>query len=153
MTNEQIIEALKAWVAVVIPDVAGKVYIAPPASKDLGLPDCVLALLAEEPVLDGEQFPYLAGIQQVEGYTLRFGLSFMVQVPSNDVGGEATADRAVRAYAEALKMALRSDDAALGDRELLGRAPAFDYDPPFVQYQDGTRGREMTCALAVAQLL
>lgn len=152
MTNEQIIDALAVWIGTTVPDVAGKVYKAPPASKDLGLPDCIVGLLSEDPDLDDAQFPALAAIQQVEGYTLRFGLSFMVQVAAG-VEGELAADQLVRGYAEAVKRAVRADDAALGARELIGRGPSFDYDPPFVQYQDGTRGREMTCQLAVAQLL
>ena len=152
MTNEQIIDALAGWVAATVPDVDGKVYKAPPAEKDLGLPDCIVALLVEDPTLDDAQFPMLAGVQQIDGYTLRFGLSFMVQVEPG-MAGELAADQLVRSYAEAIKRAVRADDAALGQRELIGVGPSFDYDPPFVQYQDGTRGREMTCQLAVAQLL
>lgn len=151
MTNTEIMEALRGWVGQVVPDVAGKVYTAPPANKDLGLPDCAIVLVAEEPGLDPEQFPWVQ-LQQVGGYTLRLALSFMVEVGLG-VAAEEAADLRVRGYAEAIKRRCHDESQTLGPREIVGRAPTFGYEPPFVEYEDGTRGREMTVTLAVAQLL
>lgn len=155
MTNEEIIAALGSWIEGAIPEVAGHVYTAAPASKDLGLPDCALVLIREAPDLDEQQFPWAAVMQQIDGYTLTVVCSFMVEVGA-DVAGEQAADAAVRSIAERVKRACRGENIGLSAEPqgaVVGVAPTFDYDPPYVEYQDGTRGREMSATLSVAQLL
>lgn len=151
MTNEEIMQALIAWVPTVVPEVDGHVYDRTPTEKELALPDAMVQLLHES-IQDGggAQFPWLQ-IQQAEVRILDFGISFTADA-GNSGAEESAADAALRAIAQKLLDACRSGS-ALGSHELIGVRPSFDYAPPFVVYEDGTRGRELTANVSVAQLL
>jgi hypothetical protein len=79
-------------------------------------------------------------------YTMQ--LSFMV-----DNGDPQAAARLLRDLSDRLL------DAALDDGTLGGRVPfvspsiSFDFSTPYVEYEDGTFGREMTMSLSVGGLV
>ena len=82
----------------------------------------------------------------VEGYDLE--LAFMVD--NQDPEAAATS---LRSYRDLLSAAVRATP------DLGGRVPfrspfvSFDFTPPFVEYEDGTTGREMTMQLTVGDLV
>lgn len=151
MTNEEIINATLEWVAAVIPAVAGSTYNHVPPGKGKALPDVVGDLGEEAIVREHDEF-LLGGLQQVALRVFRLGYSFMVEAGTTAAQAQ-TAAETLRAYAELLI------GSALADHTLGGRVPfaspflEFDYTSPFVEYEDGTRGREMNMQLTVAEPL
>lgn len=153
MTSEQIIDATVAWVEQAIPALAGKVYEHTPSVKQFALPDCNLILTDNIVQRDGgDDFPFLR-LQQFEVDVYQFGASFVVAAGTTDAEEQA-AEVTLRTFGDAIKTATRSGLAIDAPEPLVpGVRPRFQYQPLFVRYEDGTRGREMTAQLSVAQLL
>lgn len=147
MSNEEAIEALLEWVEATVTDVAGKTYKHEPASKTADLPDCVAVLEREGITLDDPEFPIFQ-MQQVVFRRFDLALSFMVEAGVDPDAAEA-AQVTLRSYAEALTLGVLADE-TLGAR-VPAASPAveFDYTPPFLRYDDGTIGRNMTMSIAI----
>lgn len=158
MTNTEVVQAVLAWVR----DRTGieSTYDYAPGGKEKPLPDVVAELSTEEVVRNDERFPY-STIQQVWLRAYSIGLSIMVEQgsnstdPSDQDAAQAAAQTQLRQFGQQIVTGL-VEDPTMGGR--LGQGVAsplvsIDYTPPFVEYEDGTRGREMTVQLAVADLL
>lgn len=148
MDSEAAVTALVAWVPTVIPEVAGRVYDHVPAAKPLGLPDVVIesARTGIEPGGSG-RFAFWQ-LQQAVIYFVEASVSVMV-----DNDDTALAARLLRSMEARL---LRSvlEDTTLGQRvPFTSPLVEFDFTGPYVEYEDGTRGREMTMTLAVGDLV
>jgi hypothetical protein len=148
MTHE-IIAALLDWVVGRLPEVAGHTYPYPPAGKPLGLPDCAAVVDSTTVVGAHDQFPYWQ-LQQADLRVWTVGLSFMVDAGMNETD-ERAAQHTLYRFADVLVAAARAPDAALDGGALIGVRPTFRFDPPFVEYEDGTRGRQATAAFVVAE--
>jgi hypothetical protein len=143
MTAEQAVDALLAWVDDTLPDIIGT-YDHVPAFKNQSLPDCVCEMLVIESTPESPDFPMNA-IEQVHLLIYRCALSFMV-----DNATPASAAATLRSFADTLGAEVLKD-ATLGDRvEMASSNFTFDFVPALVQYEDGTRGRELTMNIAVA---
>jgi hypothetical protein len=136
-------EAVKDWALATIPELRGG-YAFVPAGKTEGLPDVVVAHGTIEVVFeDRQRFP-TSGLQQTVFAVHSLGLSIMV-----DNADEAASSVFLLGVCDALAASL------LGDVTLDGRVPicspimTFDLTRPYVQYQDGTEGREMTMDMFV----
>lgn len=146
MNSHEIVTGTGEWLTEVLPELQA-VYPYSPLTKSNGLPDAVIEIEASGLRVSDEDFP-LRGIQQrlIERWDL--GISFMVL--NEDAEGAATM---LRDFQD------RCLSEVLSDSTLRGRVPfvspfvTFDYTPPFVEYADGTRGREMTMSLSVGQLV
>ena len=143
MTADEVIEAVVAWALEAVPELVGS-YAFAPAGKTEGLPDVVADHATIEYVLDDDRrFPWLS-LQQTVIAVHSIGLSFMV---SNEQ--EAAAAATLRGYSDALAASLLADGTLGGRVPMASPLMTFDFTRPFVEYQDGTRGREVTMELAV----
>lgn len=148
MNTNDLSDALLAWaLAVVEPDLAAG-YVYTPASKPDPMPDVIVDLMrsfVQEG--GGDAFP-MWQLQQrmVEGYDYEFTFTVDNQDPQ-------TAAQELRNFRD------RFAQAVLRSPTLDGRVPfrspfvSFDFGQPFVEYEDGTTGREMTMTLTVGDLV
>ncbi len=152
MTNEQAVQAVLAWVTATLPALEGSYDYSPPG-KTQALPDVIADLVHEGIVRTDEDFTVLTRVQQIEALRVfTVGVSIMAEAGETDVTAHAATVQ-LRGFAQALL------DAVLADHTLGGRVPfaapfmSFDYAPPFVEYEDGTRGREIRAEVKVAEPL
>lgn len=141
--SEAVVVALGAWARAVIPELVQHYEFEPVEKTEL--PDVVIVLDDSVVELGDATFP-LHAIQQrvIQRYDLT--LSFMVD---NSEPEEAAQE--LRAYADLLRAELLKDG-TLGQRvPVASPFVTFDYTPPFAVYPDGTRGREMTMTISVAE--
>lgn len=144
--------AVTAWAREVLPELAeGRSWL---TAQKTALPD-VVADVAEKRIVRGDdRFPY-PSIQQTELRVFECDLAFMVE--SENAAPDDEADRAeteqLRDFGARLETAIH-DDATLGGRvQMASPLAVFNYRLPFVEYGDGTRGRQMTLNLLVAELI
>lgn len=150
MDANQIAEALVEWALATCPNLEGS-YDHDPESKTQPLPD-VAAVIGGEG--DGPSDPSLGleisdfGLQQATLHTARASLILMV-----DPGDGDEATEQLQGFVGALAASLRAD------RTLGGRVPAAapvwtaSYEPPFVEFDDSTKGRVATFSLVIAELI
>ena len=161
MTEQEVAEAMADWLTELLSDTAlgngsGLKAAYPYISAEKGaLPD-VMADVREKRVGLGAEEPFfpLRQLQQTMIHAFECELSFLVETGN---GPAAAADETalLRLYGATIEAAV-IDDASLGER--LGDAfcspiMRFNYDSPFIQYADGTRGRQMVATLAVGELI
>jgi len=143
LTHDQVVVKLLDWARVTLPTLQGG-YSYVPAAKTANLPDVVCEVNTSLVTDSDPDFPW-EDIQQTWIMVYRCQLSFMV-----DNGDPKAAAEQLRGFADALRVE------ALKDRTLGSRVPArsarfsFTWSPPFVEYEDGTKGREMSLELAIA---
>lgn len=146
MTQNEIVLAVLAWVEQTCPEIQGA-YDYAPSGKAQGLPDCVAEITDTALGYSSPLFPKLQ-IEQALLMVYTMQLSFMV-----DNGDPEAAAHLLRDLSDRLL------DAALDDGTLGGRVPfisptiSFDFSTPYVEYEDGTFGREMTMSLSVGGLV
>jgi hypothetical protein len=146
----EVADALVEWATETCPTFKGS-YDHDPDAKTQPLPD-VAAFVANES--EGASDPTLGleiadfGIQQANLHTLRATLLLMVEP---DDAGAATEQ--LQGFVRDLAASVRAD------RTLGGRVPATSpfwqasYEPPFVEFDDGTKGRAATFSLVIAELI
>lgn len=147
MDTHALCQSMVEWAMEKVPALASG-YNYSPAAKEQPAPDVTCELNRTFVQLAGEElFPFWQLQQRmVEGFELEF--SFMVE----NLDPEAAAE-ALRGYRDLLREAVM-ESASLGGRVPF-RSPfvSFDFTPPFVEYEDGTTGREMTMTLTVGDLV
>lgn len=148
MNEEQVAEAVKNWALETCPDlVQGYHWL---SAQKGALPDVMVTVDEKAIVQTHPAFPY-AVLEQVDLRVFEVFVAFMAE---ND-GGPSEADRLetfqLREFGRLIEEALHAD-ATLGDRVPMASPFAtFDYRLPFVEYPDGTRGRQMTVTMYVAE--
>lgn len=142
MTTEQVAAQVLAWTREVLPALEDG-YDHVVSSKDM-LPDVVVDLVGTRIELADNDYPYI-DLQQTMIVRHDLQLSFMV-----DNAVPETASAQLRGFADALVLSVLQDGTLGGRVPFVSPYVNFDYTPPFVQYADGTEGREMTMALSVA---
>lgn len=147
MTEQEAAVALTAFVEEKIPALAATY---PYNTLEKGeLPDAMVEVLNKRITRDDPAFPY-AQLQQVYLKVFQCGVSFLVDA---DSGTDAQQTELLRGFGATL------EDEATGDATLGGRVQfcsplmTFDYDTPFIQYQDGTRGRQMVWSVALGEVI
>lgn len=147
MDTQDLCENVAAW-ALETASAIETSYTFTPASKPEAMPDVVVELARTfVQATGGDQFPFYS-LQEVmvEGYDLEIA----VMVDNRDPEAAAESLRGIR---DLLCAAVRLQP------NLNGRVPfrspfvRFDFTPPFVEYEDGTTGREMTMALTVGDIV
>lgn len=146
MTAAEVAAAVKAWITETLPELTATYHFIPSA-KNAGLPDAVVDVAEQRDGLDFEEFPW----RQLQNAPVRkWNVEVSVMVDNSDP--EAAAD-------QLHDMADRLSGSLLSGGNLGGRVPfaspfsTFDFTNPFVEWDDGTRGREMTMTMAVGELL
>jgi len=147
MDTNALTTAIIEWAQETVPELeAGYTYA--PAAKPEPMPDVVATLVRTFVQMGGEEVFPLWQLQQrlVEGY--EYALSFTVDNQDPSLAAEQ-----LRGFRDALVLAVITQP-TLNDRVPF-RSPfaSFDFDPAFVEYEDGTTGREMTMTLTVGDLL
>jgi hypothetical protein len=145
VTSDEIVNGVGDWLTDLHPELM-RYYAFSPTSKG-DLPDVVIEIEGAGVRFGDETFPIRA-IQQA--LIERWDLTASFMVLNEDPEGAASL---LRTFAD------RCVTDVLSDSTLRGRVPfvspfvTFDYTPPFVEYADGTRGREMSMTLSVGQLV
>jgi hypothetical protein len=150
--SETIAEKLVEWARAVLPELQGG-YTYSIGQKDQGLPDVVADVEEIEVTLQDSRFP-MPSLQQAHLVARPCTLSFMVE--NEDRDGNSRADQAaqdLRGFADRLVVAARADVTLGGRVPFISPFFRFDFTPPFVEYRDGTKGREMRLELTVGETL
>lgn len=154
-SDQDFAEAILAWVVEACADIEGPggsvgivgQYDHAVSGKDQGLPDAVVEIERSATAREDERFPY-AQLQQVLLRIAEAEVSVMVE--NTDPGEAAHFLRAVSTRLQEQALA----DATLGGRVFLTSDQIeADYMPQFVQYDDGTVGRQVTVRIAVAEMV
>jgi len=141
--SEAIVTGLVSWCRESIPELLDGFHYEP--TEKTVLPDVVVILDASNIELGDASFP-LHAIQ--ERVIQRYDCTLSLMVDNED---PQTAAETLRRYADTLRAELLKDG-TLGQRvPVASPFVTFDYTPPFVVYPDGTRGREMTMTISVAE--
>lgn len=148
MTLEEAVTALSAWLPTVAPELTDKVYNHVPGPKPLGLPDCVIEVARTGIEEVGSTRFRFWDIQQKWVYFVEVSLSFMVDNADTDAAATYLRDLENR-----LLMGILANPTLDGGVPFASPAVSFDFTAPFVEYEDGTKGREMTMTLAVGDLV
>lgn len=162
--NEQgVAVRVKEWLEELVPDLA-VVYPHVTAGKG-ALPDAAVDVQAKRTVPeDLEFFPF----RQLQGTWLRVfpvEISVLVAYEPEDVGLDpdvATVEEQSAAIEASEQQFLRNvgagieesifADTSLGDRVyMVSPRIEIDYTAPFVEYDDGTRGRQMAVSIAICE--
>lgn len=149
-----IVAGVVAWVDDVIGQTAlgenvgvRHVYDHLPVGKPYGLPDAIVEVANVQTVIDDPRLPFGA-IQNRWCVIYPIGLSMMVE---NDDPEAAAAQ--LLAYVKLLAASLTADGTLGGRVPFCSPSFTFNFDRPFVRYEDGTKGREATASLTVGDLM
>lgn len=146
MNEKEVGEAVSEWVQEVCPDI-NTGYAYPVSSKVGALPDVVAFVTQKRVGPDHPEFPF-AQLQQSWMRIFNLEVSIMVEA---DGDGEA-AHTELQGYGQSLEAAVTAD-ATLGGRvPMASPQVVFDYSTPFIEYQDGTRGRALFVTMTVGEL-
>jgi hypothetical protein len=154
MTENEVALELVEWSRATLPElVAGVHYLSAGKTR---LPDVSVDVAEKRIARDDERFPY----RQLQQTTIRVFECEAVFVVESEAGPGAPAPEADKRETEQLRdfgarlEASILNDATLGERvQMASELITFDYRLPFVEYADGTRGRQMTLNMAVAELV
>lgn len=147
MGTKAVVLAVANWVvATCDPPIQGS-YPYLPSTKDTALPDVVVEVSDKVITREDPRFPYRQ-IQQVWVRIWTLGISIMVENTNPDDAAEQLED-----YADQLEAALMEDGTLGGTVPFVSPFMSFDFAAPFVEYPDGTRGREMNMTLHVGELV
>ncbi len=151
LTETELVTRVLAWVVAAIPEVEDNAYDYLPAGKVKGLPDVAVDIVSSPIAAQDEDFA-LSQIQQTMLHIRNVAINFMVEA-SGDESSMRAGTLQLRTFVDRIVVAL------LNDLTLGGRVPMtspnlqVDYEPAFTVYADGTRGREVTLLIAVAEPL
>lgn len=144
--------AVEAWIAEVLdPDLKATYPHVTAAKADL--PDAQVDLQRKSIGYGrgDERFPW-GELQERLLRVFDFQLSFMVE-KGDGLTADAEGTAQLRAFGERIEKALL-EQPTLGDRvQMASPICEFNYGLPFVEYPDGTRGRQMTMTMSVAELV
>ena len=148
-------KALTEWAAATCPDL-NNAYDYDPSSIQHALPVAVAGISDEE---DTASEPRLGievsdvGIEQAALHVMRFTIELLVK----DTPADAAAEQ-LEGFVGSLAAALRAERDT-GEITLGGRVQAASpfwqasYEPPFVEFDDGTKARRASFSLALAELI
>lgn len=148
MTEQQVAEAVEAWVAETLDElVESYPYVTAQRGR---LPDAMVDVESKSISTSDSAFPF----SQLQQRLLRvFNVSVNIMVEQNGgVEDDRLETEQLRDFGARLEVS-GTTDATLGGRVFM-LSPLMDinYSLPFVEYPDGTRGRQMQVALAVGEL-
>lgn len=148
MIGTQVIsDALIAWAVEECPQILGT-YSHPHAEKESPFPD-IAAEIQQSRVLqnDEENFPRFS-IEQILLRVHRFSLMFVVDPDNPEV-----ATQQLETIIDTLTQAMISDDSLGGRVPSVSPLSDATYEPPFIEFADGTRGRLATLEILVADTI
>jgi hypothetical protein len=150
MNENEVALAVTAWARATLPELSeGRHFL---SAQKTTLPDVMVDVDEKSRVREHPAFNYVQ-LQQIDLRVFELSLAFMVE--SEGAGPDDAADQdeteELRDYGARLETAL-VEDATLGDRvPMASPFVTFNYRLPFVEYADGTRGRQMNLTMWVAE--
>lgn len=162
MNEAQVAEAVADWLLDILSDTelgdgmglrASYAYV----NAEKGpLPD-VMADVREKRIGLGADEPYfpLRQLQQTMLRTFECELSFLVET-SDGAAAAASETALLRLYGATIESSAIADaslGSRLSDQAFCSPIMRINYDSPFIQYADGTRGRQMVATLAVGEMV
>jgi hypothetical protein len=145
--SNEAVAAVAAWAQATIPALTGA-YDHVPVSKEMAMPDVVVEVQRSGVRRSGGDLFAAWDLQQALIYVVELELSFMV-----DNADTQAAAQQLRDFETATLLAVLADP-TLGDRvPFASPLVEFDFTGPYVEYEDGTKGREMRMTLAVGDLV
>lgn len=149
MNENDVALAVTAWTQDVIPELQGASHFI--TAEKNGLPDVVVDTSEKNVVLRDPRFPQLSEVEQIALRVFEVDLAFMVESTASPDAAVAQAEtEQLRDFGKRLEASLLSDVTLGGRVPVTSPLFAINYRLPFVEYADGTRGRQMTMAIAVA---
>lgn len=147
METQAVAEQVAEWVVEVCdPEIQGS-YTHLPFEKPQALPDVVCEVLDKGITRDDPRMPW----SQLEQTWLRiWQVNVSVMVDNQD---PEQASNALSGYSDQLEAALMQDGTLGGRVQLVSPYHRFDFSTPYVEYQDGMRGREMNLQISVGELV
>lgn len=150
MYEQEIAEALEEWIKAVLPELKATYPHVTAAKADL--PDGQVDVRNKSLQFGGDQrFPW-GELQNRMLRVYEVAVSFMV-AKEDGLEADAESTAQLRDFGKRLEEALLSQP-TLGERvQMASPIHTVDYALPFVEYPDGTRGRQMMMNMAVAELV
>lgn len=148
MTEDDVAVAVAEWASDTLPELlASRSWL---TAQKTQLPDVVVDVAEKSIALADARFPRLTEIQQTAMRIFEVEAIFMVD-SNTEPGADQAETELLRSFGARLEASLLADG-TLGDK-VFAASPLcnFNYRLPFVQYADGTRGRQMTMAFSVAE--
>lgn len=152
MTTQEVAEAVEEWVVDLISDLEDKTYDYHASKKSKPFPDAAIEVdEMRQGATPGEVgMPEVLGAQNgweqviFRSWTVRILLMVDSEPP-------ATAEETIRGYADTLVDGLVASR-TMGDRVMwTSYSTNVSYTPPFVEYEDGARGRLATVEVTVGE--
>jgi hypothetical protein len=145
MNTLEVVQAVEAWATTLIPELSS--YDHPPEALTEALP-MVLAEVQVNALADASD--QLPGVAQYQQTFIRTWSVNLVVLASPDPAW--TASHALYGYVDALGDAIRQG-VVLDDMVIMSQFYTADYDPPEVEYADGTVARQVTVRITVGETL
>lgn len=141
-TTPEIIAAVEAWAVATVPELNS--YDSPPEELDQAMPLAIAEVVRDE--LKTADETLLSKGQYQQTFLRVHSVDLVLLVNPNPAW---TASEALYQMVDVLTKALRRDS-SLGDR-VHGASPLYDasYEPPEVEYADGTVARQVTINLTI----
>lgn len=141
-----VIQAVEAWAVATIP--ALNSYEEAPQELAQALP-IVMAELS----VDQVQLNTLTSLTEQAGYQQTFLRTWTIDLTIlSDPFPEWTASRPLYGYVDALAKALRPGIKIM-DNVVMSQFYTANFDPPEIEYADGTRARQVTITVTVGQMI
>lgn len=145
METLDVIQAVESWAVATVPALSS--YDHPPEELDQALP-MVLAEVQTDSQQDAEaQLPGMAQYQQT---LIRAWAIDLIILASPDPAW--TASHALYGYVDALGLAILQG-VVIGDNVVMSQFYVANYDPPEVEYADGTVARQVTVRITVGETI
>lgn len=147
--TQEIADSIVAWTRTQL--AAIKTGYAFPADQKTGLLPDVAAEIQHVRLrrTDAEDFP-IGGVEQVLLRVFDFNLMFLVEPEPADV-----ATKQLEEFVDTMTAAILADPSMGELLPNVALSPVFDtsFTPPFVEFEDGTRGRMATMELKVGEVI
>lgn len=145
MNTLTVIQAVEAWAVDTVPALSS--YDHPPEELDQALP-MVLAEVQTDSQQDAEaQLPGMAQYQQT--LIRAWAIDLIILASPNPAW---TASHALYGYVDALGAAILAG-VVIGDNVVMSQFYVANYDPPEVEYGDGTIARQVTVRVTVGETI
>lgn len=151
MYEQEVALAVEEWINEVLPELTETYPHVTAAKADL--PDGQVDVQSKAITYGrgDERFPW-GQLQQRMLRVFDIQLSFMVE-KGDGLTADAEGTEQLRDFGKRLEQALTTQP-TLGDRvQMASPICEVNYGLPFVEYPDGTRGRQMTMSMSVAELV
>lgn len=143
MSTSDIAEALESWALAVVPELNGS-YDYSAAAKTQPLPDVMIEIIDVSTAVTSEEL--LFNFEQVLVHVWKVRMLLMVPPEPGD-----TATDLLTGFIDALQASVINDQTVGGRLPLVSKEMRGSFNPPFVQFDDGTRGRVATLELTITE--